>query len=349
LLPLTKHQGEWLIYEKDYHTHQLLQSFITEEDITRLAKQYGYEDTARKLSLMDLLKFWVISAAEKWSSFRDSETKLPNYTELPNVDHSTLAKKAKAVPYEIIRDVFQLLIERANRSFRRKFFNDYKLYAMDSTMITFKHPQLSWARYSSHRHAIRLHVKFDVDEHQPTQVIQTTGRDQDIMVAPKLLSEIPVLAIHTADRGYASTAFFEQLHQQGHYFVIRVADFFTVTRPKSLKRWASKETNIMRDETALLGKETRMTKTRFRLVTFLDDNGHEIRVATNVMNLSAEKIAEIYKLRWQIELFFRWIKSNLQIDHVYGRSQNAVYSQVFGTLIAYVLMRWLYNETKSLW
>ncbi|GEN54610.1 hypothetical protein HFA01_28720 [Halobacillus faecis] len=62
-----------------------------------------------------------------------------------------------------------------------------------------------------------------------------------------------------------------------------------------------------------------------------------------------EIIAHVYKLRWQIELFFRWIKQNLEIDHLFGRSENAVYGQVFGTLIAYVLLRWLYNDTETKW
>jgi hypothetical protein len=298
---------------------------------------------------VDLLNFWVVSAAEKWTGFREAGSMLDTCSDIPSVDYSTLSKKAKEVPYKIIRDVFQLLLTRTTRSLRRKFLNKYKIYAIDSTMITFKHPNLSWARYSSHRHAIRIHTKYDVDESMPAQIIETTGRDQDIMVAPKLFLSTDILAIQTADRGYASTAFFEKLHNENQHFVIRIADFFTTTKCKSLQRLKISDSNIIRDETAYIGKGTRTTKNRFRLVTFLDDEGNKIRVATNVMDCSAEIIAQIYKLRWQIELFFRWLKQNLDLSKLFGMSENAVYSQVFGTLISYLLLRWLYNETKSAW
>ncbi|WP_397541236.1 transposase [Rossellomorea vietnamensis] len=103
------------------------------------------------------------------------------------------------------------------------------------------------------------------------------------------------------------------------------------------------------DQTAFIGKGTRKTKSRFRLVTFTDNEGNEIRVATNLMMMSPEDIAYIYKLRWQIELFFRWVKGNLDLSNLFGNSPNAVYSQVYGTLISYFLLRWIYNETKEEW
>src|SRR5690606_9241016 len=87
----------------------------------------------------------------------------------------------------------------------------------------------------------------------------------------------------------------------------------------------------------------------FRVVTFLDSKGNFIRVATNLVFLSAETIAAIYKERWQIELFFRWIKQHLNVKRLFGTSPNAVYNQLYGALIAYVLLRWLYQEAKPTW
>jgi hypothetical protein len=328
---------------------QLLQLFISEEDFDQIAVKYGYIETARKFNFIHLIHFWSIAATKAWSGFREAEANLPNCSTLPNVDHSTLAKKAKSVPYQLIREIFQLLIKRMNRSLRRSFVKKYKLYAVDSTTITFKHPNYSWARYTSSRHAIRLHTTFDLLNHQPSQVIETTGRDHDIMVAPKLYTLEDINAVFIGDRGYASTATFEELNEQNQHFVIRIADAFTASRRKTLKRLNVEKTNILRDETAILGKGSRETKKRYRLVTFQDSEGHDIRVATNLMDCSAEAIASMYKSRWQIELFFRWVKQNLKLSNLFGMSENAVYSQVFGTLISYLLLRWLYNETKSAW
>ncbi|MDT8863105.1 IS4 family transposase [Alkalihalobacillus sp. MEB130] len=328
---------------------RLLQLFITEEEMIQIALKHGYIETARKFNFVHLINFWSVAATETWSGYREAEAHLPNYPEVPSVDHSTLAKKAKNVPFQVMRDIFQLLIKRMNRSLRRSFVRKYKLYAIDSTTITFKHPNYAWARYSSCRHAIRLHTLFDILESQPTNVIETTGRDHDIMVAPKLFSVDDPSAVFIGDRGYASTAIFEQLEGTNKQFVIRIADAFTASHKKSLKRLRLGESNIIEDETAGLGKGSRQTKNRYRLVTFRDAEGNKIRVATNLMDCSAEAIAAFYKARWQIELFFRWVKQNLELSNVFGTSENAVYSQVFGTLISYLLLRWLFNETQSAW
>src|SRR5690606_41936752 len=99
------------------------------------------------------------------------------------------------------------------------------------------------------------------------------------------------------------------------------------------------DSNVVEDVTAVLGCEAKQTQRRFRVVTFLDSKGNFIRVATNLVFLSAETIAAIYKERWQIELFFRWIKQHLNVKRLFGTSPNAVYNQLYGALIAYVLLQ----------
>ncbi|WP_240190073.1 IS4 family transposase [Bacillus sp. P14.5] len=328
---------------------EILQTFITDEEVADLCEKWGYEDTARKLSAHDLIRFFVISSSKKWESFRDAETKLPKEKSLPSVDHSTLAKKAQNVPYQILQELFSRLVKRLGRGARRALLKPYKLFAVDSTTITFQHPDMSWAGYTRTRHAIRLHTKFDVEEGQPTQVVSTTGRDHDVMVAPRLYKDLESLSIITGDRGYARTSDFQYLHERNQFFVIRVVKFFSLSEELEHSVPLDAGGKVKVDQTAFIGKGTRKTKSRFRLVTFTDNEGNEIRVATNLMMMSPEDIAYIYKLRWQIELFFRWVKGNLDLSNLFGNSPNAVYSQVYGTLISYFLLRWIYNETKEEW
>jgi hypothetical protein len=328
---------------------EILQTVITDEEVTTLCEKWGYEDTARKFSANDLIRFFVISSAKKWESFRDAETKLPKERSLPSVDHSTLAKKAQSVPYQILQELFSRVVKRLGRRVRRALFKPYKLFAVDSTTITFKHPDMSWAGYTRTRHAIRLHTKYDVEEGQPTQVIQTTGRHHDVMVAPRLYEDSEPLSIITADRGYARTKDFEDLHEENQFFVIRVARSFSLSEEMEHSVPLDEGGNVKEDMTALIGKGSRKTKNRFRLVTFTDNEGNTIRVASNLMMMSPEDIAYIYKLRWQIELFFRWVKGNLDLSSLFGNSPNSVYNQVYGTLISYFLLRWIYNETKEDW
>jgi hypothetical protein len=328
---------------------EVLQTFITKEEVESLCEKWGYRDTARKFSTQDLIRFFVISSAKDWKSFRDAETKMPKEESLPSVDHSTLAKKAQNVPYEILQELFSRLVNRLGRGMRRALFKPYKLFAIDSTTITFQHPDMSWAGYTRTRYAIRLHTKFDVEEGQPTQVIPTTGRHHDVMVAPKLYEDTEPLSIITADRGYARTRDFEDLQENNQFFVIRIASSFSLSGEREHSVPLDEEGNVKEDLTAYIGKGTRKTKFRFRLVTFTDNEGNKIRVASNLMMMSPEDIAYIYKLRWQIELFFRWVKGNLDLSNLFGNSPNSVYSQVYGTLISYLLLRWIYNETKEEW
>ncbi|MBD2866545.1 transposase [Paenibacillus oceani] len=100
--------------------------------------------------------------------------------------------------------------------------------------------------------------------------------------------------------------------------------------------------------TCYLGTPQSQSQLRHRVVIFKDDYGHEIRVATNLKHLSADQIADMYKARWGIEVFFRWIKQNLNVPVLLGTTKNAVFNQLFAALMTYVVLRWLYDHSKSL-
>nr|WP_256224214.1 transposase [Paenibacillus sp. 1_12] len=104
--------------------------------------------------------------------------------------------------------------------------------------------------------------------------------------------------------------------------------------------------NVSRDITCKLGTEQCRSQKRHRVVFFQDDHGNEIRVATKLLHVSAEQIAAIYKARWGIEVFFRWIKQHLNVPILFGTTENAVYGQLFAALLAFVLLQWLHSSTK---
>ncbi|WP_339370059.1 transposase [Paenibacillus elgii] len=105
--------------------------------------------------------------------------------------------------------------------------------------------------------------------------------------------------------------------------------------------------NVIRDMTCYLGTPQCQSELRHRVVIFQDNNGNEIRVATNLVHLSAEEIADTYKARWGIEVFFRWIKQNLNVLVLFGTTMNAVFNQLFAALMTYVILKWLYDHSKS--
>jgi IS4 transposase len=145
------------------------------------------------------------------------------------------------------------------------------------------------------------------------------------------------------DRGYVDMERMDLLHESGRFFVIRLRKNMERRAWKSLRRLQTIDSPVLEDGTCFIGK----AKNRFRVVSFRDAKGRTIHVVTNLMHVSAEVIAELYKARWQVELFFRWIKQHLNVKRLFGTTPNAVYGQLFGACIAYVLLHWLYTREKS--
>jgi hypothetical protein len=326
---------------------KVLQQIISEEEVYEIAAKYGYQEVARKFTAYELLKYWVTAAVEEWNGFRDSESAMMNISDLQAVDHTTICKKAGLVPYLIFKELFALLVQRCNRHTKRTLKLPFPLYAVDATVITFPPFRMKWASFTQARNAVRLHVQYDVAQQMPTRIEETDGRTGDSMMAEKVFPIDPG-SIVVADRGYARAKRFDKMTKDHRYFVIRVKEDYTIDRSHA-EIISEPSGNIQEDIFCYVGKGTSRTKRRVRVVTFLDDKGHPIRVVTNLLNVEAETIAEIYRLRWQIELFFRWIKQHLHVKQIYGNTPNAAYGQLYGAMIAYVLLRWVYNGTAKKW
>lgn len=144
------------------------------------------------------------------------------------------------------------------------------------------------------------------------------------------------------DRAYVDSERMDALHESDRFFVIRLKKNMEMRAWKSLRRLQTTDSTVLEDGTCLIGK----AKNRFRVVSFRDAKGRTIHVVTNLIHVSAEVIAQLYKTRWQVELFFRWIKQHLNVKKLFGTTPNAVYGQLFGACIAYVLLHWLYTQEK---
>ena len=135
--------------------------------------------------------------------------------------------------------------------------------------------------------------------------------------------------------------------KQNQSFVIRLRDNVELHRPHSLSRIHLPDSNVLGDVTCQVGTKQSRTIHRFRVVTFCDHEGHSIRVVTNVMGITAEEIAEMYKARWAIESFFHWIKGYLNLPILFGNSKNAVFTQLFIALSVFVLLKWFFDKVKK--
>ena len=170
---------------------------------------------------------------------------------------------------------------------------------------------------------------------------ETTANKHDGPVGEEI---IDIDNIIVEDRAYANYERFDAFNTKGQSFVIRIKNNAKFLNSKSLKSLKSEDSKISKDFTCYLGNEYIRTENRFRIVCFEDYKGKTIQVCTNIKNIDSDRIAEIYKARWNVECFFRCIKQNLNVKTLFGTTENSVYNQLFIALIAYVLLKFLHNK-----
>jgi hypothetical protein len=263
-----------------------------------------------------------------------------------SVARSTLADANRVRDWRIYADLAQGLIVRARRLYADEPLGadlDSTVYALDSTTIDLCLSLFPWARFRSTKSAIKLHTLLDVRGPIPTMIAISDGKQADVAVLDELLPEPG--AFYVMDRGYLD---FERLYR----FVL--AGAFFVTRYKTgvlLNRLASRPvdraTGIRSDHVVWVRtpQSAAHYPDRLRRVAYRDpEDGKVLVFLTNNFDLPPEVIAQLYRLRWRVELFFKWIKQNLRIRHFFGTTDNAVKSQVWIAICVYVLVAILRKE-----
>lgn len=259
---------------------------------------------------------------------------------LSPVPKSTLADAMNRRDPAIFEELFYEILQRAQAfapEHKFKFHNP--LYSIDSTTINLCLSMYDWARFRHRKGAIKLHCQLDHRGNMPSFVVMTDGRTHDLTAARKYFSIQPD-SIYCVDKAYMSLAWLKQVDDRKAYFVTRLknnADIYIAgqhERP-NLGLGVLADNVIEFCSPASYSKYPR----RMRAVEFYDVGTEKTYVfVTNNFALPAEVIAEIYKQRWQIELFFKWIKQNLKLKTFLGTSPNAVMSQVWVAMIYYLLL-----------
>lgn len=321
----------------------VFQTFLSEEEVKKFSEILWYVDTARKFTLYDLIKFFIAAATNEYKSYRDGIEHMESVGLTP-VDYSTISKKASKVDYKISKTLFELIVSKCNRRMRRILNLPKQLIAIDSTTVTVGENRLKWAKFNGKKSGIKLHVSLNINDFTPQKVIESIAKKHDGPIGESL----DVNSILVEDRAYAHHERFDMFKEIKQSFVIRIKNNIVLSQSKKLKSLEVVEnSSVIQDVTCYLGKKTKKTKNRFRLVEFNDYYGKSVKVCTDLMDITPEKIAEIYKERWKIETFFKFIKQNLNIKRIFGTSKNAVYNQLFISLIAYVLLQFTYVETTK--
>ena len=264
------------------------------------------------------------------------------------VSRNTLAHANQVRDWHIYADFAQVLIKKARALYVNDSFGvelDQTAYALDATTIDLCLTLFPWAEFRKHKGAVKLHTLLDLRGNIPSMIFVTHGKIHEV----NILDEIPIEAgaFYIVDRGYLDFARLYKVHRSAAFFVIRGKSNFRFKRLYSQN--VDKATGLQCDQiVSLVGHYVKKDyPERIRRIRFYDaPQNRRLVFLTNNFNLPALTITELYQRRWQIELFFKWIKQHLRIKAFYGTSENAVKTQIWIAISIYVLVAIVKKQLK---
>ncbi len=260
------------------------------------------------------------------------------------LSRSTLSDASARRPVAIFAETFEMLSGLADRVLKREGAEMLRL--IDATPIPLDE-LVTWAKWNGRTRGLKLHVVYDPAADQPQRIAITPATVNDVEVGQE--APIEAGATYIFDKAYCSYAWWTRINEAGAFFVTRRKQNarYKLVRRRSLRRRKGDGFTIIDDaEVKLASKGNAKLAIPMRRVRVKRDNGARITLITNDLKRSAVEIAALYKMRWQIELLFRWIKQHLKIKKFLGRSQNAVCLQLIAAMIAYLLLRIAARESR---
>lgn len=264
-----------------------------------------------------------------------------------SVPRSTLADANKNRDWRIFEGLFYRLLERCRSvTPKHKFKFKNPLYSFDATTIDLCLAAFPWAKFRTTKGALKLHCQLEHAGNIPSFVVISDGKKHDISAARDSFTLIPD-SIYCFDKGYTDFAWFRRIQDTGAFFVTRAKD--------NLAYRITGQQETLKNKGVLLDASIELTgfytekdfPGSLRLIRYYDEeNNRTFDFLTNNTHLAASTIAAIYKARWQIEAFFKWIKQNLKIKTFLGTSSNAVFTQVWVAMSYYLLLTYIKYQTK---
>ena len=257
-----------------------------------------------------------------------------------DVARSTLADANETRDWRIFADFAQVLIGIARPLYADDPLGvdfDHSLYALDSTTIDLCLALFPWAKFRKHKAAVKMHTMLDLHGNIPTFIRISDGKLSDVKVLDDIAIEAG--AFYVFDRGYLDFARLYRFTLSSAFFVTRTKKNVVLRRRYS--HAVDKSTGVRSDQTVILGTagSAHAYPEILRLVSYVaPETNKRLKILTNNFTLPALTIAQIYKCRWQIELFFKWIKQHLRIKAFFGTSENAVKTQIWIAVSVYVLV-----------
>ena len=267
---------------------------------------------------------------------------------------STLSYINSHRDWQMFRDYYFRMFEQLQNQghFRRKKFKKIqrKIYLLDSSTISVCLKVFDWAKYKQEKGAIKLHTMLDYDGCLPKYVYMSEGKQSDVKHAQYML--MPRKSVIVSDRGYQDFKMLYEWKQEEIIFVIMLKKSIKYEQVKELALPEGRDEHVLKDEIIELSKED--TKEEYpeklrRVVIYDEQKDRIIEVITNNFSWTASTIAELYKQRWMIEIFFKELKQHLKIKSFIGTSQNAMWIQIWTAMISLLILRYMKEIAKYGW
>jgi hypothetical protein len=333
------HNGRFIFSE--------LISHLPHKEFQKCVARYDDDSQSRTFSHWDQYLTMAFAQLTYRESLRDIEACLRSVTGKlyhlgirSKVARTTLADANESRDWRIFADFAQVLIRIARPLYAADPIGvdlDHSVYALDSTTIDLCLSLFPWAKFRRHKGAVKMHTLLDLHGNIPTFISITNGKVHDVNILDEIAPEAG--AFYVMDRGYVD---FERLYVftlSAAFFVVRTKSNVLIQRRYSHP--VDKTTGVRSDHTVILTaiNSVKAYPDQLRRVSYLDVKTRKrFKFLTNNFMLPALTIAQIYKSRWQVELFFKWIKQHLRIKAFYGTSENAVKTQIWVAVSVYVLV-----------
>ena len=264
---------------------------------------------------------------------------------LKSISASQLSRKNNEMDPAILAELFLDLVYQI-RGYHNKNLRGLPLKIIDSSTLPLNLTHYKWAKFRKTKAGVKLHLRLvfmDKDTVYPDKAVITTTKEHDRNQLEVLVDDKD--AMYVFERGYMDYERFDRMTDDGYFFVSRLKKN-SVTREVHTFSVPS-DSNILSDKMVYIGSTQKRCENIFRLLEVLDTKGNILCLITNRFDLKPEEISDIYRSRWAIELFFKWLKQHVEIKHFYGMSETALQNQIYIALITYCLHVLIQLETNS--
>ncbi|HZK00314.1 MAG TPA: IS4 family transposase, partial [Tissierellaceae bacterium] len=301
----------------------------------------GVDKYVKKLTTIKLFQLLSYAQLEKFNGLRDISNSLNHEEhgqsiELESISHSQISRRLNTIPTSVFQILFQVLTQQAGIKigFEKIRNNLGRIYLIDASVISLCLSHYNWAEYRETKAGIKLHLRLRLFDQGvlPDLGIITPAKPSDRSQMDNLVVEDQD-AINIFDRGYIDYKKFDEYCENKVRFITRLKANALTSVQQDFEVVSG--SIIKRDCLVVLGGTLTKMEHPLRLIETTDTEGNPVTIVTNDLTMDAEEISELYRYRWQIEIFFKWLKQNLHVKHMYGLSKQAVENQLYIALATY--------------